>query len=307
MRTPKALILTVAAAMMIAGCNKNGGDDTLATDIKAKFFSDPDLKSASIDVQVKGGEVTLSGNLPNAEAQLKAYKLANETPGVKKVVDQMAVGPAGAPPNPTVAGNGSEPRHHEPRESPSGAPAGRPLDLPKNNEPPQPVAVEIPSGTTFEVRMIDSIDSAKNTAGQTFRASLDAPVVVDGREVLPRGTDVTVRLAAAKSAGRVAGKADLELQLAAVQFNGQSYPITSNVYEERGKSRGKQSAERIGIGAAVGAAIGAIAGGGKGAGIGAAVGGGGATAYQVFTRGQQVRVPSETRLSFKLQAPVTVR
>ena len=62
----------------------------------------------------------------------------------------------------------------------------------------------------------------------------------------------------------------------------------------------------IGGGAALGALIGAIAGGGKGAAIGAAVGGGGGTAVQAMTKGQQVKIPSETRLDFTLHAPVAV-
>ena len=52
--------------------------------------------------------------------------------------------------------------------------------------------------------------------------------------------------------------------------------------------------------------IGAIAGGGKGAAIGAAAGAGAGGAYQAATRGKQVKVPSETKLDFQLEQPVTV-
>ena len=76
--------------------------------------------------------------------------------------------------------------------------------------------------------------------------------------------------------------------------------------QEKGASRGKRSAEVIGGGAALGALIGAIAGGGKGAAIGAAAGAGGGTAVQAMTHGQQVKIPSETRLDFTLHAPVAV-
>lgn len=46
--------------------------------------------------------------------------------------------------------------------------------------------------------------------------------------------------------------------------------------------------------------------GGKGAAIGAGVGGGGGAAAEAATKGQQVRVPSETKLDFNLQEPVTL-
>ena len=55
-----------------------------------------------------------------------------------------------------------------------------------------------------------------------------------------------------------------------------------------------------------GAIIGGIAGGGKGAGIGAAAGGGLGGGVQAATKGQQIKLPSETVLNFTLQNPLTV-
>jgi hypothetical protein len=62
----------------------------------------------------------------------------------------------------------------------------------------------------------------------------------------------------------------------------------------------------VGIGAGVGAAIGAIAGGGKGAAIGAGAGGAAGTGTVLATRGDPAVLPSESLITFKLQAPVTV-
>src|SRR5256884_8395776 len=74
----------------------------------------------------------------------------------------------------------------------------------------------------------------------------------------------------------------------------------------RSSSRGKNTAAKVGTGAGIGAIIGAIAGGGKGAAIGAAAGGGLGGGVQAATKGQQIKLPSETVLNFTLQAPVTV-
>jgi hypothetical protein len=52
--------------------------------------------------------------------------------------------------------------------------------------------------------------------------------------------------------------------------------------------------------------IGGILGRGKGAAIGSAVGAGTGTAVQVSTKGQQVKVPAETKIDFTLKEPVTV-
>lgn len=172
--------------------------------------------------------------------------------------------------------------------------------------PPQPETVTIPAGTHVSVRTTQAIDSSKDKAGQVFRASLDAPIFVNGQAVVPAGADVSIRLAVAKAAGRMTGTSELELQLVKLVAWGRSYPLTSNVYAATGKSRGKDTAKKVGVGAAVGAIIGAIAGGGKGAAIGAATGAGAGTAVQLATRGQQVKAPSETLLDFELQQPVTV-
>ncbi|MFI5173779.1 MAG: BON domain-containing protein, partial [Terriglobia bacterium] len=62
----------------------------------------------------------------------------------------------------------------------------------------------------------------------------------------------------------------------------------------------------IGGGAALGAVIGAIAGKGKGVAIGAVSGAAAGTAVQVLTKGNQIKIPAETRLSFRLDQPVTI-
>jgi hypothetical protein len=172
--------------------------------------------------------------------------------------------------------------------------------------PPQPVTATIPVGTDIAVQMIDGINSKTNTEGQTFKASLFSPVVVDGKTVLPAGSNATVLLATAKGAGRIRGNSELEVRLVSVQHAGHTYQMDTNVHEVVGKGRGRQTAVRSGVGAAAGAIIGAIAGGGKGAAIGGLAGGGIGAGVQLATHGQQVSIPSETQLTFTVQSPVVV-
>jgi hypothetical protein len=154
--------------------------------------------------------------------------------------------------------------------------------------------------------MIDGVDSAKNHVGDVFHASLETDLVIGDSVIARKGTDVYGRLAEAKEAGHISGSSELQLELTRIVIDGRDYPIVSSDYTLQGKGRGKNTAEKVGGGAALGAIIGAIAGGGKGAAIGAGVGGGAGGAVQVLTRGQQVRVPSETLLEFRLQQPATV-
>ncbi len=167
-------------------------------------------------------------------------------------------------------------------------------------------SVTIPAGQSLLVRMIDGVDSSKNHVGDVFHASLETDLMVNNTIVARKGTDVYGRLAEAKEAGHMSGSAELQLELTRMIIDGKDYPVVSSDYSLKGKGRGSDTAKKVGGGAVAGAIIGAIAGGGKGAAIGAGVGSAAGAGVQVFTRGQQVKVPSETLLEFRLQQPVTV-
>jgi hypothetical protein len=166
--------------------------------------------------------------------------------------------------------------------------------------------ITVPAGESILVRMIDSVDSKKNNVGDIFHASLETDLTINNVVVAPKGADVYGRLAEAKEAGHLSGSSELQLELTRIVIAGRDYPVVSSDYSLKGKGRGSDTAKKVGGGAALGAIIGAIAGGGKGAAIGAGVGAGAGGAVQVLTRGQQVNVPSETLLEFRLQQPVTV-
>ena len=59
------------------------------------------------------------------------------------------------------------------------------------------------SGHSITVRMIDAVDSNVARLGQTFRASVDEPVLVNGQTVIPRGADALVKLVEDKQSGQV--------------------------------------------------------------------------------------------------------
>uniref|UniRef100_Q023Y6 DUF5666 domain-containing protein n=1 Tax=Solibacter usitatus (strain Ellin6076) TaxID=234267 RepID=Q023Y6_SOLUE len=180
----------------------------------------------------------------------------------------------------------------------------RPDDTPPPPPPPAPANFELPAGTNLTIRMIEGVDSQTNRVGQTFRASLDQPVMVDGNAVIPRGADVTVKLVDQKESGKLTGRADLTLQLQSIYVNGRMVDINTQSVKQESASRGERTAKVAGGTAAVGAIIGAIAGGGKGAAIGAGAGAAAGAGAEVVTAGQRVRIPSETRLTFVLDSAV---
>ncbi len=172
--------------------------------------------------------------------------------------------------------------------------------------PPSPKKLIIDQGTPVTVRLIDPIDSEKNQTGDTFHATLNAPMSSDGEEAVPAGVELTGHLVSVKSAGKFAGQSEVVLQLDKLSAGGKTYSLQTDQYKKTGSSRGKNTAEKVGGGAVLGSIIGAIAGGGKGAAIGAAAGAGVGGGVQAATKGQQIKLPSETVLNFTLQAPITV-
>jgi hypothetical protein len=202
-------------------------------------------------------------------------------------------------------------------EPPPPPPPNNPSDNPPNDPPQAPAQVAppqgynggdftLPAGQPMMVRMIDGVDSSKNHVGDIFHASLETDLNVNGVLVARRGSDVYGRLASSDEGGKFSGKSELQLELTRLVIDGKDFPLISSDYNVQGKGRGADSAKKIGGGAVLGAIIGGIAGGGKGAAIGAAAGGGAGAGVQILTKGQQVKVPSETLLEFRLQQPVTV-
>lgn len=328
-----ALFATALSALSFVSCSKSTSDDAIANDIKAKLYSDQTTKTANINVAVKSGAVTLTGDVPTAEVALEAMRVANGTPGIRSVSDQLTMNGAPAENQLPNAGNntaqtsGNTPQTSGNTTPPAGstspytqtpplpAPAAEAQQTPPPSAnaaavPPrverEPVPVEIPTGSEIAVRTIDPIDSKTDQPGQTFRASLSSPLRGNGRVLIPAGADVTLELASSKASGKFVGRSELEVRLSSIQYRGARYRVDSSAFTQSGASRGKQTAVRSGIGVAAGAIIGAIAGGGKGAAIGSLAGGGAGASTGFFTHGPTVKIPSESVLTFRLNAPLQV-
>jgi hypothetical protein len=166
--------------------------------------------------------------------------------------------------------------------------------------------VTIPAGQVLLVRMIDGVDSSRNQVGDVFHASLETDLYVNNTLLAHKGADIYGRLANVQEAGKLSGSAELQLELMRIVIDGHDYSLVSSDYSLKGQGRGADTAKKVSGGAIVGAIIGAIAGGGKGAAIGAGAGSAAGAGVQIFTKGEKVKVPSETLLEFRLQQPAMV-
>lgn len=255
--------------------------------------------------RIEGNFVDGNGHVVRfaVESQVNSYDLADvDTIRFNATAPVPAAGPvyAPAPPPPQQAGNFPSAQNAPawPQNAPSDG-YGTPSAPPTGN-------IQVPAGTQIVVRLIDPVNSETDSLGQTFRASVDQPVFVNGQAAILRGADAIVTLTDAQKSGKIQGRTVLTLDLKSVAVNNRPYDIVTTGVAQASDARGKRSAEVIGGTAALGAIIGAIAGGGKGAAIGAGSGAAVGTAGQVLTSGQKVKVPAETRLTFTLQNPLNL-
>ncbi len=187
------------------------------------------------------------------------------------------------------------------------APPEPAVSKPEPPPPPQPRSVTLASGTALNVRLGETLASDKNRVGDTFSGTLDQPLVVDGLVIAERGARVAGRIRDLDEAGRVKGLARLVLELTSLNTSdGQKITIRTVGFESKGPESKKEDTEKVGAGAAIGAIIGAIAGGGKGAAIGAGAGGAAGGGVVAATRGKPAVLASETRLTFRIDQPVTI-
>ena len=166
--------------------------------------------------------------------------------------------------------------------------------------------VTVPAGTRILIRTVDPIDTNKHKTGYRFMATLETNLQTDDEVVAQRGSKVYGRLAQASSAGKMSGSSQLTLELTDIVIDDTPYPVVTDTFDLKGKGEGKKTAGKIFGGAGLGALIGGIAGGGTGAAIGVVAGAAGGTALAASKKGEQLQVPSESLIEFRLAQPAVL-
>lgn len=154
----------------------------------------------------------------------------------------------------------------------------------------------VPAGTPMLVRMMDDVDIDSSRAGQTFRAMVDEPVMVNGQALIPRGTEVTGKLVEGRDSKQ------LLLTLAAVRMDGKTTDVSAEaVALEAAASGNPHSGDATGV-LGGSAALVAIVAAAKSKDETAKSASG--AEPLVFSKGNRIRIPSDSRVTFRLKNPV---
>lgn len=162
----------------------------------------------------------------------------------------------------------------------------------------------LPAGTEISVRTNENIDSDNgNSRERTYQAQVERDIRDgNGTSMIPRGSEAELVV-------RDTGNNSLALDLNSIPVNSQRFLVSTEDVTRTGRQglgENKRTGTFVGGGALLGTLLGAIAGGGKGAAIEALAGGAAGVGAQVLTRGDRVRVPSETILNFRLDQVVNL-
>jgi hypothetical protein len=113
------------------------------------------------------------------------------------------------------------------------------------SQPPAPQPIVVPAGTTLTVRLGEALGSRTSEVGQRFSATLDRDVVVRGQTVIAAGANVTGKVVSARSAGAVAGEANLQLKLTSVNVDNANLRLATSVRSFGPKIKGKNKVGRF--------------------------------------------------------------
>jgi hypothetical protein len=104
-----------------------------------------------------------------------------------------------------------------------------------------PSTTKLPEGTPIPIRLQNALSSAASHAGDTFGATIDEPVVIDGQTVVARGTSATGRVLEAKPSASSRGSSlepgYLRIVLVSLKIGGRPVMIETSSIFAKGGSR----------------------------------------------------------------------
>ena len=315
-----------------------GDTAQVVSEVENRIRADRRLQQTHVQVRASNGIITLLGDVGSEAERAAAAQDAARIGGIEALVNNLRVianpqSPIGRLQNPSasitpIIGNTAA---ESSQAEAIGSTKPRGTTVPSNTHPTdskvvavssnsspvstsaiktplsEPAQIIVPYGTMLAVRLTQTLRSDLNQPGDTFLASLAAPIVIGNKVIIPEGAGVTGKIVDARNAGRFSRRSVLVIEVTQLGYRGRTYELRSTQYSEQGASRNAYAAAAITGGTGVGAIIGTIVGRGKGAAIGAVVGAAAGTGVQAVTKRAPVQLRAESTLSFRLEAPLTLQ
>jgi len=306
-------------------------DGQIETDVVHALDASKALKSDLITAATIEGEVTLSGTVSSEASSELAEAIVNHVQGVAKVNNNLTVGDPKAPAKPDAPANNQPDDAGVP--NPSNDPNAPAMNdgMPVPNETPAQAQIRaqiraevqaqiqaqrqaqqaakgpvtLPEGTLLQLRTSEPVSSKHAKDGTPVDFLVIQDVTYNGALAIPRGATVHGVVTEVKKAGDLKGSAELALTLTSLDLGGQNYPLASDQFNVKGPGKGGNTAGNVIGSSMIGTLIGcAVSRWGclVGAGAGAAAG----TVASAATPGPGVWIPSEARVDFRLDKPLTV-
>ncbi|MBS1992620.1 MAG: hypothetical protein JSS83_19010 [Cyanobacteria bacterium SZAS LIN-3] len=188
----------------------------------------------------------------------------------------------------------------------------------------------VPVGTNLDATLTSAIDSSVAKPGDIFNAKLNSPLYLGNDLVLPGNTNLEGQIVSADKSGLGGKSGAMTLRLtSAVTTDGIRYPLSAVVtaqqpnvkiaQDKQGNLKGRTTSSAVKSGAIrtaawtaggtlLGICFAPIVGGAVGAGAIAGVATGGAVGLgsNLWRKGKDVKIPSQTRLQFALDQPMSL-
>jgi BON domain len=306
-----------------------GDTAQVVSEVQNRIRADRRLQRTKVQVRARNGIITLFGDVGSEAERVAAAQDAARIGGIEALVNSLRVitnpqSPTSAlqKPSASVASIGRAPAGKSSPAEATRSSSARPkdsrvFDVSSSPSPvltsamktllSEPEQIVVPYGTMLAVRLTETLSSDLNQPGDTFLASLAAPIVIGNKVIIPEGAGVKGKIVDARNAGRFSRRAALVIEVTQLGYHGRTYELRSTQYSEQGASRNAYAAAAITGATGVGAIIGTIVGRGKGAAIGAVVGAAAGTGVQAVTKRAPVQLRAESTLSFRLEAPLTLQ
>lgn len=224
-------------------------------------------------------------------------------------------------PTPPPTRSTSTPRQSTPRQTatppPSNPRPSTPAPTPAPSPAPEParprfVTLSAPAGSTFAVRLNETVSTRSHSVGESFTGTLsEALIASDGTTLVPAGATVRGQVTESRKSGRAGDEAYIGITFTSVSHNWNSYPLDASTVNVPSRlvtrDSNAEKAAKVGGGAALGAIVGRVIGGGTGGTIaGAAVGAAAGTAVAMGTADVDRVIPAGTQVTVRLDSSVRV-